>query len=116
MLKPNDEYGGKGVLIGWESDQATWDATLRQGADRADHRAGAGRRSPMRISRAWTSRATWRSAGGWWTATRFSFTATRSARCLTRLSTVTLLNVTAGGGSVSRRLSWIAEVRLQPAP
>jgi hypothetical protein len=24
VLKPNDEYGGKGISIGWESDEATW--------------------------------------------------------------------------------------------
>ena len=29
MLKPNDEYGGKGVLIGWECEQTAWDAALQ---------------------------------------------------------------------------------------
>lgn len=24
VLKPNDEYGGKGIAIGWESDSASW--------------------------------------------------------------------------------------------
>ncbi len=24
VLKPNDEYGGKGIAIGWESDEAAW--------------------------------------------------------------------------------------------
>lgn len=24
VLKPNDEYGGKGITIGWESDHASW--------------------------------------------------------------------------------------------
>ena len=28
VLKPNDEYGGKGVLLGWESTPAAWDAAL----------------------------------------------------------------------------------------
>ena len=28
VLKPNDEYGGKGVHIGWESTEAEWDAAL----------------------------------------------------------------------------------------
>ena len=28
MLKPNDEYGGKGVLLGWEATQAEWDSAL----------------------------------------------------------------------------------------
>lgn len=26
VLKPNDEYGGKGIAIGWESDPASWKA------------------------------------------------------------------------------------------
>ncbi len=28
VLKPNDEYGGKGVHIGWESTEAEWDAAI----------------------------------------------------------------------------------------
>lgn len=28
VLKPNDEYGGKGVLLGWEADVRAWDAAL----------------------------------------------------------------------------------------
>jgi hypothetical protein len=28
VLKPNDEYGGKGVFIGWEMTQADWEAAL----------------------------------------------------------------------------------------
>ncbi len=29
VLKPNDEYGGKGVTLGWEADEASWDAALQ---------------------------------------------------------------------------------------
>ena len=28
VLKPNDEYGGKGVFLGFESDDAQWDAAI----------------------------------------------------------------------------------------
>lgn len=28
VLKPNDEYGGKGVLLGWEMDDGAWSAAL----------------------------------------------------------------------------------------
>lgn len=28
VLKPNDEYGGKGVTLGWEADPRTWDDAL----------------------------------------------------------------------------------------
>jgi glutathionylspermidine synthase len=29
VLKPNDEYGGSGIVLGWEVDDAAWDAALR---------------------------------------------------------------------------------------
>jgi hypothetical protein len=28
VLKPNDEYGGTGVTLGWENDAAAWDAAI----------------------------------------------------------------------------------------
>lgn len=28
VLKPNDEYGGKGVVLGWEADASAWDSAL----------------------------------------------------------------------------------------
>ena len=31
VLKPNDEYGGKGVTIGWEASESEWDAALAEG-------------------------------------------------------------------------------------
>jgi uncharacterized circularly permuted ATP-grasp superfamily protein len=30
VLKPNDEYGGTGVTLGWESNEQTWDATIER--------------------------------------------------------------------------------------
>jgi hypothetical protein len=29
VLKPNDEYGGKGIVLGWETDAATWIQALQ---------------------------------------------------------------------------------------
>jgi hypothetical protein len=29
VLKPNDEYGGKGIVLGWEVDDGTWQAALK---------------------------------------------------------------------------------------
>jgi hypothetical protein len=28
VLKPNDEYGGRGILLGWETDQKAWEESL----------------------------------------------------------------------------------------
>jgi uncharacterized circularly permuted ATP-grasp superfamily protein len=30
VLKPNDEYGGKGVALGWEHDERAWDTALEK--------------------------------------------------------------------------------------
>ncbi|HEY4739688.1 MAG TPA: circularly permuted type 2 ATP-grasp protein [Candidatus Acidoferrales bacterium] len=30
VLKPNDEYGGAGVMLGWETDPAAWDAAIER--------------------------------------------------------------------------------------
>jgi len=29
VLKPNDEYGGKGIVLGWTVDQATWESAVK---------------------------------------------------------------------------------------
>ena len=29
VLKPNDEYGGKGIVLGWEVDDAAWQASIQ---------------------------------------------------------------------------------------
>lgn len=29
VLKPNDEYGGKGIVLGWEVDDEAWQASIR---------------------------------------------------------------------------------------
>jgi hypothetical protein len=30
VMKPNDEYGGKGVMLGWETDQSSWEARIQE--------------------------------------------------------------------------------------
>jgi hypothetical protein len=30
VLKPNDDYGGHGIYIGWESDETAWDAAIEK--------------------------------------------------------------------------------------
>jgi hypothetical protein len=38
VLKPNDDYGGHGIFIGWESDEAAWDQAIEE-ALRGDYLA-----------------------------------------------------------------------------
>ena len=99
VLKPNDEYGGKGVLIGWETEQDEWDAALRAAlSDPAIVQA--------RATIAYEDFPSLTPAGAVDVSRRlvdsdpFIFNGDTIDGCLVRLSKVTLLNVTAGGGSV----------------
>jgi uncharacterized circularly permuted ATP-grasp superfamily protein len=98
VLKPNDEYGGKGVVIGWEATDDLWYETLRAALttpyvvqERAniyyeDFPAWIDGRLDIR-SRLVDSDP-------------FIFFGRTTSGCMTRLSATTLLNVTAGGGSI----------------
>jgi hypothetical protein len=99
VIKPNDEYGGKGVIIGWETPQDAWDAALQ---DALDHPAIVQERAVI----AYEDFPTIDGEGKLVIAQRlvdcdpFLFNGQSVTGCLTRLSSVTLLNVTAGGGSI----------------
>jgi len=99
VLKPNDEYGGKGVTIGWETSAEDWNATLQRALaepyvvqERVDAAYedypsvidGKLNISPRLVD-----------------ADPYIYHGRTVTGCLTRLSSVALLNVTAGGGSVA---------------
>ncbi len=98
VLKPNDEYGGSGVVLGWEVSAETWNQAIRQALSTPhvvqervhpiirDFPAVIDGRldiSPRYVD-----------------ANPYVFYGHTVYGCLTRLSSVSLLNVTAGGGSV----------------
>ncbi len=100
VLKPNDEYGGTGVQLGWENDERQWDAALdRALADRSaawvvQERIAIRREIfPMQTANGIEMRdmlvdfAPYIFRG-------------KMAGCLTRLSSTGLANVTSGGGQV----------------
>ncbi len=97
VLKPNDEYGGAGIVLGWEVDGSTWSSAIRRAAS-----------EPFivqeRITLPEESYPTWVD-GQLSYAPRivdtapFVFGGSYAEGCLTRVSTATLVNVTAGGGS-----------------
>ena len=37
VLKPNDDYGGHGITIGWNVDQTAWDAAIEQALANGDY-------------------------------------------------------------------------------
>jgi glutathionylspermidine synthase len=107
VLKPNDDYGGKGIVLGWEADDAAWQAAIRTAL-----------REPYIVQQrielpteAYPSLVD----GKVVLADRMVDTAPYVAYgdhvdgCLSRLSTAALLNVTAGGGSQTP--TFIAEKR-----
>jgi uncharacterized circularly permuted ATP-grasp superfamily protein len=98
VVKPNDEYGGTGVVLGWEATEREWDAALdraaREGTWVAQERIAV-RREPFPIC-----------AGGGVEMrdmlVDFAPYVFRGALAgfLTRLSATGLANVTSGGGQV----------------
>jgi len=97
VLKPNDEYGGKGIVLGWEVDGETWSAALKQALaepyivqkrvklQTEPYPSFVDGRVQVLDRMQDTNPFIWSGQYG--------------AGCLTRLSTAALLNVTAGGGS-----------------
>lgn len=97
VLKPNDEYGGKGITLGWTVDASTWEAAIREALAQ-----------PFIVQRKVAIPSepypSW-SDGRLHVLDRMIDTAPFVSHgdymegLLTRLSTAALLNVTAGGGS-----------------
>lgn len=98
VLKPNDEYGGSGVVIGWETSAEDWAATLKRALDVpfvVQERVHSVQRDfPMLID------DTLDISPRFVDADPYVFYGETISSCLTRLSSAALLNVTAGSGSV----------------
>jgi glutathionylspermidine synthase len=100
VIKPNDEYGGTGVTLGWENSEAEWDAAIARAlAERA--------RGWVAQEKIQVRRETFPICAGDGVAMRdmlvdfapYVFRG-RVAGFLTRLSASGLANVTSGGGQV----------------
>ena len=97
VLKPNDEYGGTGIVLGWEADAGQWEEALRLAMS-----------EPYIVqerieipSEEYPSLVDGRLdvAKRIMDTAPFVFQGQFMDGCLTRLSTESLVNVTAGGGS-----------------
>jgi len=100
VIKPNDEYGGTGVTLGWETSERDWDAAIERAVREREHawvaqERIAVRREPFPICE----------NGGVVVRDMLVDFAPyifrgRLAGFLTRLSATGLANVTSGGGQV----------------
>lgn len=97
VLKPNDEYGGKGIVLGWEAEQSKWDTALRA-ALTEPHIVQ--KRVPL-PSFPYASYIDGRVEiyDRMLDTNPYLWYGEYMCGCLTRISTASLLNVTAGGGS-----------------
>jgi uncharacterized circularly permuted ATP-grasp superfamily protein len=97
VLKPNDDYGGQGVLLGWETDQASWERAL-----------AAAQAAPFvlqeRVPVPVEHYPTWAPEQGLRITPRYVDSdpcvyGDTAVGCLTRIAATALLNVSAGGGA-----------------
>jgi uncharacterized circularly permuted ATP-grasp superfamily protein len=97
VLKPNDEYGGKGIVLGWEATDAEWEAGL----------AAANEEPYIVQDRITLPTEAYPSVvdgelkifDRMLDTAPFAVDGAYIEGCMTRLGTAALLNVTAGGGS-----------------
>ena len=96
VLKPNDEYGGKGVVLGWTVDQAEWEASIEVALTQSYVVQEAvevpRQKFPVALDGV-------RELDLAVDMDPYLFDG-RATGCLTRLSAAALLNVTAGAGSI----------------
>jgi hypothetical protein len=97
VLKPNDEYGGKGIVLGWEVGGEAWLAALKQ----ALAEPYIVQQRVKLPSEPYPSLVDGRVQviDRMLDTNPFIWNGQYGSGCLTRLSTAALLNVTAGGGS-----------------
>lgn len=97
VLKPNDAYGGAGIVLGWEVDDAAWEREVRVALGTP---FVVQERVPI-PSESFPSVVDGRVvfADRILDTAPFAYQGTHVDGCMTRLSTAALVNVTAGGGS-----------------
>jgi hypothetical protein len=96
-LKPNDDYGGQGVLLGWTVDQASWEQAL-DAALGSPHVLQERVPVPVEDYPTWTLDEGLRFTPRYVDADPCIF-GDQALGCLTRIAATALLNVSAGGGS-----------------
>jgi uncharacterized circularly permuted ATP-grasp superfamily protein len=97
VMKPNDEYGGKGVVIGWEASSEQWESAIQEALEGSYVVQSAVTLEKETYPYYERGKVQFRDL----TADLDPFTFGPDTQgILTRLSAASLLNVTAGTGSV----------------
>jgi len=97
VLKPNDDYGGTGIVLGWEVDDSAWEAAVARALEVpyiAQERIGLPSESFPSMdgdTLVYADRIV--------DTAPFVHGGTHVDGCLSRISSAALVNVTAGGGS-----------------
>ena len=97
VLKPSDEYGGKGIVLGWDVNQSEWNAALK--AYLADPTIVQKRITIPSEPYPSLVNGQLQTYDRMLDTDPYIFYGSYMSSCLTRISTAALLNVTAGGGS-----------------
>jgi uncharacterized circularly permuted ATP-grasp superfamily protein len=101
VLKPNDEYGGTGVVLGWETSEAQWDGALNAALSEADRAWIVQERIAVRRELFPVCQAEGVEERDMLVDLAPFLFRGRLSGYLTRLSATGLANVTSGGGQVA---------------
>jgi hypothetical protein len=99
VLKPNDDYGGHGITIGWNADEASWNNALQQALKNGDYLLQQRVPTAREIFPALTAAGTIEFAEQLVDLDPLLFNG-KVGSAFTRLSSTELANVTSGGGMV----------------
>ncbi len=97
VLKPNDDYGGHGIVLGWTEDASTWEKAVQHAAT-TPYVVQEKVNLPYEAFPS-TENGKLQFIDRMLDTNPFVAFSTHMDGCLTRISTEALLNVTAGGGS-----------------
>jgi hypothetical protein len=97
VLKPNDDYGGRGIVLGWTVDQPLWEASVKAALE-SPHVVQRKVRLPAEAFPSFEN-GTLNILDRMLDTNPFIAFGSFMHGCLTRISTDPLVNVTAGGGS-----------------
>ncbi|HVS21554.1 MAG TPA: hypothetical protein VHD88_06885, partial [Pyrinomonadaceae bacterium] len=99
VLKPNDDYGGHGIYIGWNTDEIAWDAAIHNALGNGDYLVQERVPTAREVFPALKADGTFEFAEQLVDLDPLLFNG-KVGSAFTRLSSTELANVSSGGGMV----------------